>query len=293
MAALDSSGSCAAVLRQVQEADAAAGQQGVHVYVLSKALDTMKKKAACEGSSAADREAVGQLLQLTTERLGQFKPRQLAAFVRCAAAFPGVLQPQQLGTWQAELRQHKPLDASAHGVSNMLLAMGTLAESDQRLAAVVSQPLAAQLLQHAVGLATAGKLAPLQSVSNTLYGAALLGLRPSAAQMQQLFSAVQQALEQPTHWDDHKAVNQILLACAQLSDVETSVGDAPTPDQNPFHRYYPGTRLVDALLHRAITSELDARTAPMLVYACGCLLHMPSQDAWEELLAGGCLCASP
>ena len=289
MAAVDRCRSCTAVLQQVQEADVAAGQRGVHMFVLSKAMDTMKKKAAREGGSAADREAVGQLLQLATERFGQFTARALGAFVRCAAAFPGVLHPQQLRAWQAALQRHKPLNASAHDVSNMLLSLGTLAESDGRLAAVVSRPLAAQLLQHAVGLAAHGELSLLQDIGNTLYGAALLGLQPSAAQTQQLFSAVQQALEQPPHKDDHKAVNQVLLACAQLSDVPVAAGEAPTPDQDPFRRYYRGAALVDALLQRALSTGLDARAAPLLVYACGRLQHMPPRDAWVAMLAGGCL----
>ncbi len=292
MAALDSCRSCAAVLQQVQEADVAAGQRGVHIFVVSKALDTMKKKAAREGGSAADREAVGRLLKLATERFGQFKPRQLAAFVCCAAAFPGTLQPQQLRAWQAAVRRHKPLDASAQDVSNMLLALGTLAESDGQLAAVVSQPLAAQLLQHAVGLAARGELGSLQSVGNTLYGAALLGLQPSSAQMQQLFSAVQQALDKPPNRNDHKAVTQVLLACAQLSNIETLAGETPIPAKDPFQRNYPGDRLVDALLHRAISSGLDAQAASQLVYACGRVLHMPPRDAWAGLFAGGCLCAT-
>ncbi len=275
----------------MQEADAAAEQQGVHVYVLSKALDTMKKKAAHEGGSAADREAVRQLLQLASGRLGHCKPRELVAFVRCAAAFPGVLQPHQLQAWQAALQLHSLSDAAAQSVSNMLLALGTLAESDEQLAAVVTQPLALRLLQHSVELAARGELSLLQDIGNTLYGAALLGLQPSTAQVQQLFSAVQQSLEQRPGPNEHINVNQILLACAQLSGVQTPVGEAPTPDQDPFHRYYPGARLVDVLLQRAIGSGLDARAAPLLVYACGCLLQMPPRDAWVGLLAGECLCA--
>ena len=287
MDALDSCASCSKVLQVVLQADAAAGQQGVHIYVLSNALNTMKKKAACKDGSAADRRAVEQLLQLATQRLGSFGIRALTAFVRCAAAFPGLLQPQQLRAWQAALQQHKPVDIPAQNVSNMLLALGTLAQSDGQFSAVVSQPLAERLLQHAVALAAGGKLALLQDVSNTLYGAALLGLQPSAAQMQRLFSAVQQALEQPLRSDDHKAVTQILLACAQLCGLQSTPGAAPTPAEDPFLRCYPGAALVDALLERAVRSPLGKQAASQIVKACGRLLHMPSPEHWAALLAGG------
>ena len=288
MDALDSCASCSEVLQVVLEADAAAGQQGVHMFVLSKALDTMKKKAACDGGSATDRRAVEQLLRLAAGRLSGFSIRTLTAFVRCAAAFPGLLQPQQLRAWQAALQQHKPIDVPAQNVSNMLLALGTLAQSDGQLAAVASQPLAERLLQHAVRLASRGELQPLQPIGNTLYGLALLGLQPRAAQMQQLFSAVEQALEQPLRSDDYVNVTQILLACAQWMNIETPAGEAPAPTENPFHRYYPGAVLVDALLSRAAAcAALNVHSASQIVNACGRLLHMPTPEHWALLLAGG------
>ena len=271
MAAMDSCATCSEVLQVVLQADAAAGQRGVHICVLSKALDTMKRRVACEDGSAADRRALRQLLRLAAERLADCKPRELSAFVRCAAAFPGVLLPQQMRDWQAALQQHKSLKASAQDVSNMLLALGTLAQSDGQLAAAVSQPLAEQLLQRAVVLASHGELALLQDVSNTLYGAALLGLQPRAAQMQQLFSAAEQGLEQPARPNDHVNVTQILLACAQWMVVETLAGEAcfacqcwcaPAPAEDPFHRCYPGAALVDALLERAAAcAALNAHSA--------------------------------
>ncbi|PRW39339.1 hypothetical protein C2E21_7007 [Chlorella sorokiniana] len=177
------------------------------------------------------------------------------------------------------------LAADAADVSNMLLALGTLAESDSQLAAVVSQHATTQLLQHAVALAGRGELAPLQPIANTFYGAALLGLQPSAVQVQQLFSAVQHALEQPPGPGDCMNVTQVLLACAELSDVQVPAGGNLTPDANPFLRYYPGARLVDALLHRATCAPLGEQAASHTVNACGRLLHVPSAEDWAALLA--------
>jgi hypothetical protein len=152
---------------------------------------------------------------------------------------------------------------------------------------VVSQPLAAQLLQHALALAARGELGPLQHVANTLYGAALLGLQPSAAQMQQLLSAVQQALDQPPRPGDCTNVTQVLLACAELSSMQAPAGDKPTPGEDPFHRYYPGAGLVDTLLHRATCAALGTQEASQIVNACGRLQHVPAPEHWAALLAGG------
>lgn len=287
MDALHRCRTCFEVLQRVLETDEAAGQQRVHIHVLSKALDTMKQKAKHAGGSEPDRQAVGQLLQLAVERFSGFQTRQLVAFMRCAAAFPTLLQPAQLRAWQAALRQCSLQDASAQDVSNIMLALGTLAESDSQLAAVISQPLATRLLQHAVQLAKCGKLSTLQHVGNTVYGAALLGLQPSAAQMRQLSDETQQALQQPPRKDDYTAVTQILLACADWCNPQVLAGAAPTPAENPFMRYYPGAHLVDTLLHRATRSALNTHAATMLVNACGRVLHMPAPEEWAALMAGG------
>lgn len=108
--------------------------------------------------------------------------RSQTAYIRCAAAFKGLLAPAGLEAWQAARgRPGMVARLDAQGASNSLLAWGTLAASDPQLAAAVDRQLAAQLLRHAVSGISGEALSP-RHAANVLYGAALLELRPSAAQ---------------------------------------------------------------------------------------------------------------
>lgn len=292
--------SCADVWQLVQQFDkeaAAAGRGGVHNHVLSNALDTMKKKWACDGGSAADREAVAKLLQLGVERLGEFDPRAFTPFIRCAAAVKGLLQPEQLAAWQAVLQPSIVQQLEGQDVSNTLLSPDTLAEADRRLAPAVGAQLKGQLLKRAVQLATRGELAGLQDASNCLYGAALLpGRPPTAAQAEALLGAVQRAVERqpPPGARMYINVTQVLLACAKLADVQAEPGAAPAPGQDPFFLSYPDSShpgLTDKLLRLAAFCKppLDAYAASQIVGACGALPTCPrlmcGTSCWQVGLA--------
>ncbi|KAL4422954.1 hypothetical protein ABPG75_009151 [Micractinium tetrahymenae] len=202
MAALEACGSCAEVLQLIEAWDreaAAACASGVRVHLLVKALDSMAWKAAGRDRAAADRQAVAALLQLAARRLAMaegFPLRLLVAYIRCSAAFLGLLQPEQLELWLAALRQqlYRLPAASARDISAMLLALGMHAKSAGGQLAVLAghsgQQLTAALLRQAVALAAQGALGP-RDATDSLAGAANLGLPPDAAQFAALLRPVE------------------------------------------------------------------------------------------------------
>jgi hypothetical protein len=269
-------------------------QQGmaIHKYAWSKALDHMK--VVCRQPAqppAEDMAAVGRLLALATEQLARLNARSLAAFMRCAAAFKGTLQPASLAAWQEVLSQPgKAQELNPQGVSNALLSLGTLADSDPQLAAAVERPLAEQLLQHAVDVLGGEDGNDPRQVGNALYGAVLLGLQPSRGQMEALFG-VAKRVAQGLHYI---SLTQLLLACQKLMEQGGQLRqqrglEAPSPSQNPYRMYYPGDDLMDKLLDRALQLArcgMSTQAASQILGACGALGFLPAPAALEGLLAG-------
>ena len=182
----------------------------VPLKALSAALDSMVKlgKEAGQDMAPADLAAVRQLLALALKRLGGMDAWALVAFIRFAAAFEAQapLAPANLSDWQAAVG--RPVVArhlTAQGLANALLSLGTLADASTALAAAVDRRLAKKLLRRgaqvvggsggwAMGDGTNSKKAA-QDVSNALYGAALLGLQPSAEEADALFDGVGRHVE--------------------------------------------------------------------------------------------------
>ncbi|KAL4422491.1 hypothetical protein ABPG75_008688 [Micractinium tetrahymenae] len=103
----------------------------------------MVRLASRAGDSPKDWAAVAQLLGLAAGRLETCNAQTLVAFVCCAAAFKGLLQPEQLAAWQEAVVSSGALqDMTSAGVSNALLSLGTLARSDEQLAQQVVQAAA-------------------------------------------------------------------------------------------------------------------------------------------------------
>ncbi|GAB4824005.1 hypothetical protein N2152v2_011051 [Parachlorella kessleri] len=153
----------------------------------------MRPLSEHSGTAEENLAAAAQVLELAENELWRFNAWTLAAFVRCAAAFKGSLQPAGLAAWQKALlrtcqqphreqgahphaqQRHQPQaeeqqrtqrqeqvqqrlvdELSSQGVGNVLLSLGTLAASDAQLAATVDRQLAQRLLEHAAELVHEG-----------------------------------------------------------------------------------------------------------------------------------------
>jgi hypothetical protein len=179
---------------------------------------------------------------------------------------------------------------NAQDVSNTLLSLGTLADSDPQLAAAVDRPLLEQLLQRAVVVLGGKDDKDPRQVGNVLYGAALLGLQPSRGQMHALFGLVRRMAPGLNHID----ITQLLLACQRLEEQDNQMRqqrglEAPSPSQSPYHMYYPGNDLMDELLDRALQLArcgMSRQAASQILGACGALGYLPAPAALSELLAG-------
>jgi hypothetical protein len=213
------------------------------------------------------------------------------AWRRSCRGFQGNLQPASLAAWQAALLQTGMVEElDPQQVSNVLLSLGTLADSDLQLAAAVHRPLAEQLLQHAVDVLSGKNDNDPRDVGNALYGTALLGLQPSRGQMEVLFGAARRMAPGL----NHIGITQLLLACQKLAEQgyelrEQRSSEAPSPFQDPYRMYYPGDDLLDKLLDRALQlgrAGLPARNASQILGACGALGYLPAPAALSELLAG-------
>ncbi|GAB4823922.1 hypothetical protein N2152v2_010968 [Parachlorella kessleri] len=164
---------------------------------LSAALDHMVAISKRPGYQQTQESlsAVERLLNIAEGRLGGLNSWTMAAFIRCAAGFKGVLQPAGLSAWQQELLQRPELieQLTEQGVANTLLSLGTLTDSDPQLARVLDVQLAGQLLQRGIRFARAPSDPPhllARQAANVLYGTALLGLQPDEAEVAALFSAI-------------------------------------------------------------------------------------------------------
>jgi hypothetical protein len=260
----------------------------IPMKVLSAALDHMVKLSKQPGYMLTDAElgAVGELLSAATAQLAGMNAWCLAAFIRCAAGFKGLLPRDGLAAWQAALRQPgRVQELTQQGVSNVLLSLGTLADSDPQLAAAVDRPLVEQLLQHAVNV-LGGKDG--RNACNALYGAALLELQPSRSQMEAVFGVVGWAANS-LHYI---SITQLLLASRRLAKqgekLQVQHGSRP-PSQNPYHIYYPGDDLMGKLLDRALQllhEGVPSGVASQVLGACGTLGYLPAPAAMGELLAG-------
>ncbi|KAL4422430.1 hypothetical protein ABPG75_008627 [Micractinium tetrahymenae] len=277
---------------------------------LSNALDRMVKVAACEGGSPEDHAAVAQLLQLAVERFGSFDAWALVSFIRCAAAFKGLLQPQQLAAWQVAVQGSGAVcHMKPQGVSNALLSLGTLAYADERLAQQVSKQLAWRLLERAVHLvrkrgqkaAASADSEQARHAASVLYGVALLLLRPSQEQVVALLDAVRPHLQR--HATDQQgdaelswhggreqaagfnvvSATQLVHALAKLIDAQTTA--APEPGANPFKMYYDA-ELLDDLLHVVVAQQPDGQCVSQIVGALGMLRHVPQPAIWQRLVSG-------
>ena len=201
VAELQAQGSCAGVWAMLEGVP----PDRVPVQALSAALSRMVKLGKAPGQELppADLAAVRQLLGLALRRLGGMNGWTLTAFIRFAAAFKAQvpLDPAGLRDWRTAMGRRGGIQGlNAQNVSNSLLSLGTLADENAALAAVVDRQLAAELLRRAAevvggsrdeavtGGSNSKKAA--QDVANALYGAALLGLQPSAAEAGALFEGV-------------------------------------------------------------------------------------------------------
>ncbi len=250
----------------------------IPVAALSAALDHTVKVSKRPGYVLTDTElgALKALLALATEQLPRLNAWTLAPFMRCAAAFKGVLQPASLTAWQEALsKTGKVQELNPQQVSNVLLSLGTLVESDPELAAAVKRPLAEQLLLHAVDVLGGKDGRDPRHVGNALYGAALLGLQPSRGQMEALFGVLGRMI--PSINDI--GTTQLLLACQRLVEQGYELRqqrglEAPSPSQNLYCMYYPGDDLMDKLLDRALQLArcgMSTQAASQILGACGAL----------------------
>jgi hypothetical protein len=260
--------------------------------VLSLALDHVVKISKLPGYvlTPKDQAAARELLGAATAQLAGMDAWALVSFIRYAAAFKGCLPPAGLAAWQAALERPGVVRAlSAQGVGNALLALGTLADSAPQLAAAVDGRLAGGLLRRAVGLASSGELPPRHAVE-ALYSAALLGLQPSTEEVGPLFSAIKRAADSL----NFIGATQLLLGISRLMNTARrqqaqESSEAPPPDQNPYHLYYPGDEVMFQVLDRARQlgrGSLSTQAASQILGACGALRYLPVSAAREELLAG-------
>jgi hypothetical protein len=258
----------------------------IPMVALSAALDHTVKVSKRPGYVLTDTElgAVRALLCVAMGQLPRLNAWSLAAFMCCAAGFKGALQPASLAAWQAALSQPGMVqELNPQQVSNVLLSLGTLADSDPQLTAAVDRPLVEKLLQHAVDVLCGKEDTDPRDVCNALYGAALLGLQPSRGQIQALFG-VARRVAQGLHYIN---LTQLLLACQRLveqgSELRKQRGlEAPPPSKDPYHLLYPGDDLMDMLLDRALQLArcgMTAREAAQILGACGALGYLPAPAA--------------
>ncbi|KAL4422459.1 hypothetical protein ABPG75_008656 [Micractinium tetrahymenae] len=159
----------------------------------------MVQLAAYEGGTKDDRAAMAQLLQLAAARFGNLNAWALVAFIRCAAAFKGLLQPQQLADWQDAVQSGGAVpEMTEQGISNVLLALGALADADEQLAQQIDKKLAypfniyydGQLLDGLLDSVVAQQ-PPVRNVAHIVGALGTLRHVPQPATWQRLVSVVE------------------------------------------------------------------------------------------------------